>query len=75
MSKEGFDKLEDVRKGCVVLLVDDEQEYVRVLGERLRNRGFRVLTATSGEEALRKLDDKKAVSGSVARSTSEDVEV
>ena len=35
-----------------VLLVDDEEEFVETLGERLQTRGFTVATATSGEEAL-----------------------
>ena len=36
-----------------VLLVDDEPGILRVLGISLADRGYRVLTAESGEEALR----------------------
>ncbi|MGB6064368.1 MAG: hypothetical protein WBG50_06145 [Desulfomonilaceae bacterium] len=35
-----------------VLLVDDEQEFVEVLAERLEARGFSVRTAVSGEEGF-----------------------
>lgn len=40
-----------------VLLVDDEEEYVSVLSERLRRRGLQVSTATRGDEALSSLKD------------------
>ena len=40
-----------------VLLVDDEQEYVYMLGKRLRNRGLDVKGAHSGEEALVALEE------------------
>ena len=39
-----------------VLLVDDEVEFVSALAERLNLRGFEAQTATSGEEALWKID-------------------
>ena len=39
-----------------VLLVDDEVEFVSALAERLNLRGFEAQTATSGEEALAKID-------------------
>jgi len=39
-----------------VLLVDDEKEFVTTLAERLELRGFQVLIATDGEEALRFFD-------------------
>ncbi|MBS3809748.1 MAG: response regulator [Desulfobacterales bacterium] len=35
-----------------VLLVDDEEEFVSTLSERLEIRGFDSKTATSGEQAL-----------------------
>lgn len=35
-----------------VLLVDDEEEFVSTLAERLRLRGMRAETAYNGEEAL-----------------------
>lgn len=36
----------------VVLLVDDEVPFVRALTKRLSKRGFTVMSAFSGEEAL-----------------------
>ena len=39
-----------------VLLVDDEDEFVTTLAERLSLRGFAVRTAVSGEEALRMIE-------------------
>lgn len=39
-------------EGIKVLLVDDEPELVEILSGRLRNRGFTVDTALSGDEAL-----------------------
>jgi DNA-binding NtrC family response regulator len=35
-----------------VLLVDDEKEFVETLAERLEMRGFEVLTALTGSDAL-----------------------
>ncbi|MFP3870739.1 MAG: response regulator [Syntrophobacteria bacterium] len=40
-----------------VLLVDDEEEFVSALSERLMLRGIQVETALNGEEALVKLYD------------------
>ncbi|TWI74171.1 response regulator receiver domain-containing protein [Desulfobotulus alkaliphilus] len=42
-------------EACRLLLVDDESGYVRVLGNRLEKRGFSVLRATSGADAIRLL--------------------
>jgi two-component system OmpR family response regulator len=39
-----------------VLLVDDEEEFLTTLAERLELRGIQVKTATSGEEALRLIE-------------------
>lgn len=39
----------------MVLLVDDDQELVETLSERLQSRGFTVDTALSGDEGLAKL--------------------
>jgi len=36
-----------------LLLVDDEVGYLEVLSKRLTHRGFKVTTASSGEEAIR----------------------
>jgi DNA-binding response OmpR family regulator len=43
-------------KNLSVLLVDDENEFVTTLAERLSLRGMAVRTAVSGEEALRMID-------------------
>jgi DNA-binding NtrC family response regulator len=40
-----------------VLLVDDEEELVTTLQERLELRGMRAESATTGEEALRMVDE------------------
>lgn len=39
-----------------VLLVDDEEEFVTTLAERLRLRGIHVRVSTDGEEALRMME-------------------
>ncbi len=41
-----------------VLLVDDEEEFLEVLGERLRRRGLEVRTATNGLDAIRLARDE-----------------
>ncbi|MGD8727973.1 MAG: response regulator [Gemmatimonadales bacterium] len=43
---------------CTVLLVDDEEEFVEVLGERLEARDLSVETAQNGEVALAKANAK-----------------
>nr|WP_275951372.1 two-component system response regulator GlrR [Halomonas sulfidivorans] len=42
-----------------VLLVDDDVSLLRLLGMRLESRGYRVTTAESGSEALRKLEAER----------------
>jgi DNA-binding NtrC family response regulator len=42
-----------------VLLVDDEEEFVSALSERLMLRGIEVDSALNGEEALARLVDKQ----------------
>ena len=39
-----------------VLLVDDEEEFLEVMSERMRNRGMEVVTASSAKEALEKIE-------------------
>ncbi len=39
-----------------ILLVDDEQDFVESLSERLRLRNFTVSTALSGDEAIGKVE-------------------
>ena len=41
-----------------ILLVDDEEEFVNTLAERMRNRGMNVSTSTSAVEALGKIEDE-----------------
>ena len=40
-----------------VLLVDDEEEFVKALAERLEIRGMQVEVALNGEQGLRKVRD------------------
>ncbi len=42
-----------------VLLVDDEEEFVSALAERLQLRGFEALSATDGQEALRIIEGQQ----------------
>ena len=42
-----------------VLLVDDEEEFVSALSERLMLRGIEVDSALNGEEALARMDEKQ----------------
>jgi len=42
-----------------VLLVDDEEQFLDTLSQRLEIRGMKVEAVTSGEEALDKVGDKK----------------
>jgi DNA-binding NtrC family response regulator len=42
-----------------VLLVDDEEEFLVVLAERLEARGLRVDTAANGERALERAETKE----------------
>lgn len=42
-----------------VLLVDDEQEFVEVLAERLEARGLSVTTAHDGQAALEAVEQKR----------------
>lgn len=41
-----------------VMLVDDEEQFLDVLSERLEARGLKVNTATSGEEAIDEAEAK-----------------
>lgn len=40
-----------------VLLVDDEKHVVNVVGHMLEQRGYEVISASSGEQALEMLED------------------
>ncbi len=42
-----------------VLLVDDEEEFVKTLGERLEMRGIEPDTAFTGEAALKRISEEQ----------------
>lgn len=42
-----------------ILLVDDEPSLVKIVSRRLEAEGFRVCTATDGEEALRQVEAER----------------
>lgn len=42
-----------------VLLVDDEEQFVKVFSQRLEGRGLKVDTSTTGEEAIRRVKSKE----------------
>ena len=39
-----------------VLLIDDEEDFVEALAERMKSRGMDVTASTSGREAIRKVE-------------------
>ncbi|MCJ7603531.1 MAG: response regulator [Desulfobulbaceae bacterium] len=41
-----------------VLLVDDEEEFCKMLSERLENRGMKVSAVLSGEDAVARVEDQ-----------------
>ena len=41
-----------------VLLVDDEEQFLEILSERLETRGLQVNSVTSGEDAIAQVEDK-----------------
>jgi DNA-binding NtrC family response regulator len=50
--KGGVSKmLEDIKAN--VLVVDDQEQFLKVFSERLNGRGFKVDTCTSGEDAIK----------------------
>lgn len=42
-----------------VLVVDDEEQFLKVFSERLEGRGMKVDTAASGEDALKRVKGKE----------------
>ena len=42
----------------MILLVDDEPDMLEMLGLRLKKIGYKVITATTGEECLQKAEEK-----------------
>ncbi|MAY70890.1 MAG: two-component system response regulator GlrR [Halomonas sp.] len=47
----------NARTSAHVLLVDDDVSLLKLLGMRLESRGYRVTTAESGREALKRLEE------------------
>ena len=47
---------EDIKAN--ILVVDDEEQFLKVFSQRLEGRGMKVDTSTSGEEALTKITGK-----------------
>ncbi|MFH1414376.1 MAG: response regulator [Candidatus Omnitrophota bacterium] len=43
-----------------ILLVDNEQDFLELTGSRIRSWGYEVITASSGDEALDVIKEKKA---------------
>jgi DNA-binding NtrC family response regulator len=41
-----------------VLVVDDEEQFLKVFSQRLEGKGMKVDTSTTGEDALKKVKDK-----------------
>ncbi|KPK46068.1 MAG: chemotaxis protein CheY [Nitrospira bacterium SM23_35] len=48
---------EDIKAN--VLVVDDEEQFLKVFSQRLEGRGVKVDTSSTGEEALKKVHDKE----------------
>lgn len=47
----------ETNNGHVILLVDDEQDILEFLSYTLQKEGYRVFTATNGEEAVKKVQE------------------
>ena len=45
--------------GKLILVVDDEKDFLKVISSRIETWGFRVILASSGAEALLLIKDKK----------------
>lgn len=48
----------DSQLATKVMLVDDEIDFIELLSQRLETRGLKVITVTSGEEALTMIEDQ-----------------
>ena len=46
------------KREASVLLVDDEEQFLEVLSQRLEARGLKVNAVTSGEDALKQVEDR-----------------
>lgn len=49
----------DSQLAAKVLLVDDEKEFINIMSQRLETRGLKVVTVSSGEEAVSEVADHK----------------
>ena len=59
-------------KSANLLLVDDDPGLLKLLGMRLTSEGFHIVTAESGQEALKLLLKEKidlVISGAICRNT------
>ena len=48
----------DSQLAAKVLLVDDEEEFIDLMSQRLETRGLKVVAVTSGEKAVKMVADK-----------------
>lgn len=48
----------DSQLAAKVLLVDDEEDFINLMSQRLETRGLKVVAVTSGEEAVAISDDQ-----------------
>ena len=48
----------DSQLAAKVLLVDDEEEFIDLMSQRLETRGLKVVAVSSGEEAVSKVADQ-----------------
>jgi CheY-like chemotaxis protein len=49
----------DEGKNKLILLVDDDQDFLEILSTKLKDQGFNIETAKNGKEALEKLQHIK----------------
>ncbi len=49
----------DNQLAAKVLLVDDEEEFIELMSQRLETKGLKVVAVTSGEKALSQVEDHK----------------
>jgi len=49
--------MDDQQIATRVMLVDDEEDFIELMSQRLETRGLKVIAVTSGEEAISKADD------------------
>ncbi|MBU0960847.1 MAG: response regulator [Proteobacteria bacterium] len=47
----------DLQLAAKVLLVDDEEEFIELMSQRLETKGLKVVAVTSGEKALSEIED------------------